>query len=131
MRLKILTPTDILLDEAVNKVIAEAKNGSFCLLPRHIDFSAILVPGLLLLEARQGQKIFFAVDEGVLIKRGPEVLVSTRHAVRGEDLNSLRQTVKERFLSLTEREKQVRSTLAKLEADFVRRFYSLGRQHRV
>jgi F-type H+-transporting ATPase subunit epsilon len=28
-------------------VIAEAQNGSFCLLPHHIDFVAALAPGLL------------------------------------------------------------------------------------
>jgi len=38
MNLKILLPAGILLNEQVNKVIAEAVNGSFCLLPRHIDF---------------------------------------------------------------------------------------------
>ncbi len=47
MKLKILLPTEIMLDEEVTKVTAEAGNGSFCLLPRHIDFVAALVPGLL------------------------------------------------------------------------------------
>ena len=47
MRLKVMLPTERLVDEEVTKVIAEATNGSFCLLPRHIDFIAPLVPGLL------------------------------------------------------------------------------------
>ena len=47
MRLTVLLPTEILVDEEVVKVVAEAQNGSFCLLPRHIDFVAALVPGLL------------------------------------------------------------------------------------
>jgi F-type H+-transporting ATPase subunit epsilon len=122
MHLTILLPTEILLDQEVTKVTAEAANGSFCLLPRHIDFVAALVPGLLLFETPAGEEEFVAVDEGVLVKRGPQVWVSTRHAVRGPELGTLRQTVATRFQTLDERERRARSALARLEADFVRRF---------
>ncbi len=47
MRLRVLLPTEVLLDVEVTKVIAEAENGFFCLLPRHVDFVAALVPGIL------------------------------------------------------------------------------------
>jgi F-type H+-transporting ATPase subunit epsilon len=47
MRLKILLPTEIILDKEVIKVVAEAENGYFCLLPRHVDFVSTLVPGIL------------------------------------------------------------------------------------
>jgi F-type H+-transporting ATPase subunit epsilon len=46
MQLKILIPTKILVDCQVTKVIAEAENGHFCLLPHHVDFVAALVPGI-------------------------------------------------------------------------------------
>ena len=46
MRLKVLLPTKILIDEEVTKVVAEAEDGSFCILPRHIDFVSALVPGI-------------------------------------------------------------------------------------
>lgn len=127
MRLKVLLPTEILIDTAVTKVVAEAGNGSFCLLPRHIDFVTALVPGLLSFVTAAGQEEFVAVDEGTLIKCGAEVLVSTRNAVRGPDLGALRQTIEEQFRVLDERELLTRSALAKLEADLVRRFMELGR----
>ena len=41
MRLKVLLPTPVLEDEEVAKVVAGAENGSFCLLPRHVDFAAV------------------------------------------------------------------------------------------
>jgi F-type H+-transporting ATPase subunit epsilon len=125
MRLKVLLPTEILVDEAVKKIIAEAENGSFCLLPRHLDFVAALDPGLLSFETPEGEEVFLAVDEGALVKCGEEVLVSTRHGVRGPDLGQLRQTVEERFRVLDDREKMARSAVAKIEASFVRRFLEI------
>jgi len=122
MRLKIALPTEILIDAEVTKIIAEAENGSFCLMPRHVDFVAALVPGILSFNSINNQEEFVAVDEGILIKCGPEVLVSTRNAVRGPALGTLRETVEAQFLVLDEREKMARSALAKLEANLVRRF---------
>jgi len=126
MRLKVLMPTEVVVDEQVNKVVAEAANGSFGLLPRHIDFVAPLVPGLLSFESSQGGEEFLAVDEGVLVKCGSEVLVSTRNAVRGADLGHLRATVEARFRQLEDRERATRSALARLESSVVRRFMELA-----
>ena len=97
MNLKILLPAGILLNEQVNKVIAEAVNGSFCLLPRHIDFLAALAPGILSFVSAEGKEEFLAVDEGVLVKAGPEVLVSSTRAVRGGELGQLKDTVERVF----------------------------------
>lgn len=126
MRLTLLLPTEILVDEEVAKVVAEAQNGSFCLLPRHIDFVAALVPGLLsFVKSADGAEEFLAVDEGLLVKCGPQVLVSTRQAVRGEELGRLREAVEKTFKVLTDQEKRARTALANLEANFIRRFLKL------
>jgi F-type H+-transporting ATPase subunit epsilon len=126
MRLTVLLPTEILVDEEVAKVVAEAQNGSFCLLPRHIDFVAALVPGLLsFVKSADGAEEFLAADEGLLVKCGPQVLVSTRQAVRGGELGLLRETVEKTFKVLTDQEKRARSALANLEANFIRRFLKL------
>ncbi|MBE9502583.1 MAG: F0F1 ATP synthase subunit epsilon [Proteobacteria bacterium] len=126
MKLKVLLPTEVLIDEEVGKVIVEAGNGSFCLQPRHIDFVAALVPGLLLFESAQGREEFLAVDEGILVKCGPEVLVSTGNAVRGPDLGKLRKTVEKQFRVLDDRQKKARAAAAKLESNLVRKFIELG-----
>ena len=125
MQLKVLLPTRVLVDEQVTKVTAEAEDGSFCLLPRHVDFVAALVPGLLSFETPGGSEEFLAADEGMLVKCGPEVLVSTRRAVRGADLGALQRTVEQQFRVLDEREKAARTVAAKLEANLVRRFMEL------
>jgi len=125
MKLKVLLPTEVLIEEEVTKVIAEAHNGFFCLLPKHVDFVAAIVPGILSFETNRGREEFLAVDEGVLIKCGQEVFVSTRNAVRGPDLGQLKRTVVEKFQVLDEREKAARSAMAKIEAGFVRRFLEI------
>lgn len=126
MQLKVLLPQEILLEQPVCKVMAEAENGAFCLLPRHIDFVAALIPGLLAFETPAGDEEFLALDRGILVKKGPEVSVSTTDAALGPDLAQLRQTIANRFHNLDERERNARSALAKLEAEFMRRFIELG-----
>jgi len=130
MKLKVVLPTGTLVEQEVAKVTAEAENGSFCLLPYHIDFVAALVPGLLSFENERGEEEFLAIDEGVLVKCGAEVMVSTRNAVRGVALGQLKQAVEQQFRVLDERENQARSVLAKLEADLVSRFVRLGEKIR-
>ena len=62
-----------------------------------------------------------AVDEGVLVKTGPDVLVSVRNAIGGTDLDQLHEAVKREFLTLDEQEQSVRSVMAKMESGFIRR----------
>ena len=125
MNLKILLPTEILVDTDVIKVVAEAENGSFCLLPHHVDFAAALVPGLLSFTRPDGAEEFAALADGVLVKRGDEVLVSAVNGSRGADLGQLHRIVREQFAQLDERDRRARSALARMEADFVRRFMEL------
>ena len=125
MRLKVLLPSEILVDQEVAKVIAEGQNGEFCLLSRHIDFLAALVPGIFLYTTPDGREQFLAMDQGTLVKCGPEVLVSTRNAVLGPDLGALEQMVEENFQAVEEREAAARLAFSKLEVGFIRRFMEL------
>jgi F-type H+-transporting ATPase subunit epsilon len=127
MRLRVFLPMKILIDQDVTTVVAEAENGSFGILPKHVDFVAALTPGIFSFESG-GEEEFMAVDEGILVKCANEVLVSTRKAVRGKNLGELKRTVEEEFGTLNEREKETRSILAKLEADFTKRFLKMREQ---
>lgn len=126
MHLKLVLPTETLLHQVVTKVTAEGGNGSFCLLPQHIDLVATLVPGILSFELETGEEVFLAIDEGILVKQGAKVWVSVRNAVRGDNLETLQQAVKQQFCRLDEREQRARSMLARLETSFVREFMELG-----
>ncbi len=120
MKLTVLVPSETVMISEVAKIKAEAAIGWFCILPRHVDFVTELVPGILTFESSDGHSEYLAIDRGILVKCGPVVSVSTRNAVRGADLRSLRGTVEAHFLRLHERERAVRTFEAKLEADLVR-----------
>ncbi len=123
MNLKILLPFGIFAATGdVTRIVAETREGSFGLLPHRLDCVAALTPGILVYETPAAGEIFVAVDEGVLVKAGPEVLVSVRRAMGGTDLERLRAAVEEEFLTLDDNEQNVRQVMAKLESAFLRRF---------
>jgi len=120
MRFKVWLPTEVLIDEEVTRIKAEADNGWFGLLPRHVDFVTALVPGVMTFEPCGKPEEYLAIDQGILVKCGPEVSVSTRNAVRGTNLSQLKRDVERQFMERAEREKAARALEAKLEADLVR-----------
>ena len=126
MHLKILLPFQVFAEhEGVTRIVAETADGFFGILPRRLDGVAALVPGLFVFEVAGSGEQIVAVDEGVLVKTGGDVMVSVRRAVAGNDLHQLRDTVEREFLTLGERERATRSVLAKLETSFIRRMVEL------
>jgi F-type H+-transporting ATPase subunit epsilon len=122
MMVKVILPSGVLLEQEAVKVVAEAQNGSFGLLPRHVDFVAALVPGILAFTSQDGEETFLAVDEGILVKHGREVLISTWNALEGK-LGELRPAVRDQFRELDERERQARLALEHLEASLARQIF--------
>ena len=123
MNLKILLPFQVFAEKTgVSRIVAETHEGSFGLLPRRLDCVASLAPGILIYETESEGEVFVAVDEGVLVKTGNDVLVSVRRALGGTDLGQLRDAVEKEFLTMDEQEQSVRNVMAKLETGFLRRF---------
>lgn len=122
MHLKVLLPFQIFAEKNdVSRIVAETHEGSFGLLPHRLDCVAALAPGILMFETEAEGEVCVAVDQGVLVKTGLDVLVSVRNAVGGADLGQLREKVEAEFLTLDEREQNVRSVTAKLESSLIRR----------
>jgi F-type H+-transporting ATPase subunit epsilon len=122
MNLKILLPFQIFAEKtAVSRIVAETREGSFGLLPHRLDCVAALAPGILTYQDEADGEVFVAVDEGVLAKTGLNVVVSVRNAIGGTDLAQLHEAVKKEFLNLTQREQNVRSVMAIMESDLIRR----------
>lgn len=121
MKLTVWQPTQVVLEKEVDRIKAEAGNGWFELLPRHVDFVAALIPGVMTIQRSGEPEEYLAIDQGILVKCGAEVSVSTRNAVHGIDLARLREEVEIRFRARQEREKAASTYEAKLEADLVRR----------
>ena len=122
MHLKILLPFRVFADQRkVLRIVAVTLQGSFGLLPQRLDCVAALSAGILVFETAADGEVYLAVDEGVLVKTGREVLVSVRNAIGGMSLGELRAAVEKEFMHLDEQEQKVRSVLAKMESGFIRR----------
>lgn len=124
MHLKIMVPEQILADRQIDKIIAEAPDGFFCLKPRHIDFTSALRPGILYYYAEE-QEHLIAVDEGILVKCGAEVLVSVLKASKGEELSELEDRVRDEFQKIEETEQTASFVLKNLEAELIQHFVGL------
>lgn len=125
MKLKILLPSKVFMDDAVTKVVGESPMGGFTLKPKHIDMATAIAPGIMTYRTEAGVTVHLAVDRGVAVKRGDEVTVAAHHAVRGE-LGELEKEVRKMLTVTDERERSARTAVARLEADFVRRFLEFG-----
>ncbi len=128
MNLKVAELTRVLIDTQVKKVIAEDHKGYFGMLPRHVDFVTALVPGILTFETQEGDIGYVALDEGVLVKAGDDVTVSTARAVHGKELKVLEETVLKEFSKQSERARKIQAAASRLEADLARRFMRFGRR---
>jgi len=128
MNLKVLLPSRISAEKTgVTRIVAETREGSFGILPHRLDCVAALTPGILTYETEGEGEVYLAVDEGLLVKTGQDVLVSVRRAMGGTDLTQLRDAVEQEFMILDEHEQSVRSAMAKLETGFLLLF--AGLQH--
>jgi len=126
MWLKILLPSRIFVHKTqVLRIVAESVNGSFGILEQRRDCVASLVPGILTYETADHEEVFIAVDTGLLVKNGSEVLVSVRRAVGPRPLTELRALVQSEFLSLDEQERDLQMVLNKLESGFLAQFSDL------
>lgn len=122
MNLKILLPFRVYANKnEVSRIVVDTSAGSYGLLPHRLDCVAALVPGILIYETSADGEVCLAVDEGVLVKTGQDVLVSVRNAIGGTDLSQLRLAVQKEFLTQNEEQKNVRSVMAKMESSLISR----------
>jgi len=125
MSFRVLLPEKILIERPAIKVVAQGRNGSFTLLPKHIDYVTPIVAGVILVTDESGNEVVIGTDDGTLVKMGSDVHVATWRAVVGESLEALRETVKTEFQSRSEQDLTARQALAGLEASIIRRFIEL------
>lgn len=122
MHLKILLPFKVFADiNNVSNIVMETSEGSYGLLPQRLDCVAALIPSIFMYEINGAAK-YLAVDAGVMVKTGTEVLVSVRNAIGGVDLGKLSDLVKKEFSQQQEIETNTLSVTAKLESGFIYAF---------
>lgn len=125
MRLKLILPYRTILDKKVEKITAPGSNGDFQILPRHIDGTWTLRAGILTITTDKDK--YYAINQGVVVKQGNIVYLSTFQAIAGESLRELSQTVEDSLKILDEREKKAREVLIRLEMDTIKRFIEIDK----
>jgi F-type H+-transporting ATPase subunit epsilon len=126
IHLKIIKPEKIVLDQEVDKVIAEGLDGSFCLKPCHIDFVSALKPGILVYES-EGEEYYMAIDEGILVKCGQDVMVSVLNAIAASKLAELEKTVRDMFYKSEELNKATEFAMKSMEAELLLHFIEINK----
>jgi len=125
MQVRLQLPSAVLFEGKAIQVNATAANGSFGILPNHVDFLTALVPSVLLIKTLDNSELVFGIDEGLLVKKGAGVGIVVRRGSQSDDLEMLRETVGSQFAEMEDDERAARAALSKLEANMVRRFASL------
>jgi F-type H+-transporting ATPase subunit epsilon len=123
MRLKLILPYKTLLDKEVEKITAPGSNGDFQILPKHIDGTWTLKAGILVVTTDKDS--YYAINQGVVVKQGNIVYLSTFQAIAGDSLKELSKTVEESLKVLNESERKAREVLIRLEADTIKRFMEI------
>jgi F-type H+-transporting ATPase subunit epsilon len=128
MQLKILVPSGVFASIAnVERIVVMTQTGSFGLLPHRLDCAAVLPPGLFAYSTAAADEVHLAVDAGVLVKTGADVLVCVRRAIAGADLGRLRQAVQQELVKQSERESSSSKRMAQMESGLIREFVKLQR----
>jgi F-type H+-transporting ATPase subunit epsilon len=122
MRLVVMTPEALVVDDDVVHVRAEDESGAFGILDRHADLLTALVISVLVYRDRQRREHFVAVRAGLLsVTGGRRVEVLTRDAVASDDLESLEGDVIRRFRVSAQDEARAQTGTAKLEGALLER----------
>ncbi len=120
MQFKVFSPLGILLNEKIKKLDFEAIDGFFTLLPKHIDFVDALTTSIVSYTNEEEKTAYIACDEGILVKKGQEVVLTTKLAILGSDLSKLTQTIETDFKQMREARKEANKTMAQLEINLTK-----------
>lgn len=126
MKLKIVTPLSIVVDEDIDDLRAEDASGSFGILASHAPFMTALAISIVSWRQAKRER-FCAVRGGVLTVSGSEfttIAIATREAVVGDDLSRLGTDVLARFQSAADAEKVDHVETVQLQLNAIRRMVS-------
>lgn len=125
MRLRIVTPLSVVVEEDALAVRAEDESGSFGILPGHGDFLTSLAISVVSWNQHNGARRYCAVRKGMLsISGGQDVAIATREAIVGDDLATLDTKVLDRFRAEFEQERSERFESIQVQLNAIRRIVS-------
>jgi len=124
MRLEIITPLSIVVDEDIESLRAEDDTGSFGILPGHAPFLTALSISIVSWRAADKDR-FCAVRKGVMTVSGnTNIAIATREAVTGNDLATLDEEVLHRFQTEADEERVEHVEAMRLQMNAIRQMIS-------
>ncbi|RFS20181.1 F0F1 ATP synthase subunit epsilon [Chitinophaga silvatica] len=129
LHLRILLPSQIFLEKTdVIRITVETTAGSYGFLPQRLDCTAALIPGILFYESVSDGEKYIAVEEGVIVKAGFEIMIAVRNAVGNASLGELKSLIDQKLKLADEKKVNMRSVIARLETSFVRNIQQLNNE---
>lgn len=125
MRLKIITPRQVVLDTEVSQVFAQGSQGAFGLWAGDMDCLSDLVPGVLRYQAPGGPPRHVGLAAGILVKKGSLVSVTTRSAYLSDDAAEASRRLRAEMRAAEDAERLEREALAMLDAEMQRQLREL------
>jgi F-type H+-transporting ATPase subunit epsilon len=124
MRLRIVTPLSIVVDEDAERLRAKDASGGFGIWPGHAPFLTALAVSILSWEAA-GLQRFCALRGGLLTATGGSTIaVATREAVASNDLATLDAEVLIRFQTDADEERVEHTETMRLQMNAIRQMIS-------
>ncbi|MFC4667978.1 F0F1 ATP synthase subunit epsilon [Seohaeicola nanhaiensis] len=128
MRLRIVTPLEVVVDQTIDALRAEDATGSFGILPGHAPFVTALSVSIVSWRAAEREH-FCAIRGGVLSVEGrtvaaTSIAIATREAVTGDHLATLDADVLARFRSDADAERTEHVEAMRLQFNAIRHLVS-------
>ena len=124
MRLRIVTPLSVVVDDDIDSLRAEDASGGFGILPGHAPFLTALAISIVSWRKAEVER-FCAVRGGAMtVSDGAMIAIATREAVAGDDLATLDAQVLARFQSDAEEERVAHVDSVSLQLNAIRRMVS-------
>jgi F-type H+-transporting ATPase subunit epsilon len=120
MKLRVLTPTEVILEQEVVHVTAEDPTGSLGIRPGHEALVTPLVPGVIHARNSSGQEQYVAVNGGVMLVGKDVIEIVSRQAIAGNDLQHLETHVVADFEKEILEDQANRVAFEKLRISFMR-----------
>jgi F-type H+-transporting ATPase subunit epsilon len=124
MKLRVVTPLEIVVEEDFTSLRAEDSSGGFGIMAGHEPFLTALTVSII--SWRQGETERFCALRGgtLVVAGGTTVTITTREAVLGDDLATLDAEVLARFRADIETERTEHVETVQLQLNAIRRMVS-------
>ncbi|MDR2526345.1 MAG: F0F1 ATP synthase subunit epsilon [Rickettsiales bacterium] len=113
--LEIYTPTEVIINESIKSISLTAKEGQIKILPNHADYVTVFSSNIVDYTDINGNDKIIAVNDGILVKYGGTVCISTYSVVIGDTLEDIRQKIKDNAKAEQEKMKEINKIMKELD----------------